>query len=235
MTQTSKTPAQIDTELAAIYRETMTLRGTLRRATDSLHRVAGHTPRYDSKRNCHWTETEAETAAAVRATVEAPDFDAVHHYQTAPVLARYDKLTAELAAAEAAAAPLNAEWDRRGGWSRFFTVQTSNGHIHSSMQCSTCNRGVYGTSFTWNPAMSGQSEAEALAALGKQGHILCTVCFPNAPVQTTPASTHCAGSAQKAVDLRPWARGTYGTCAACGSRQSVNANGTPRRHKPESK
>lgn len=55
-------------------------------------------------------------------------------------------------------------------------VDNSNGHIHSSTSCSTC----YPTTvFRWVTSLSGQTEAEAVAELGE---ILCSVCFPSAPV-----------------------------------------------------
>lgn len=46
-------------------------------------------------------------------------------------------------------------------WSRFYVVDNSNGHIR------------------WVTSLSGQTEAEAVAELGE---ILCSVCYPSAPV-----------------------------------------------------
>lgn len=62
------------------------------------------------------------------------------------------------------------------GWSRFFVVTSSAGHIHSSRSCSTCRMT---TTFGWLPALSGQTETEAV---GEFGSVLCSVCFPSAPV-----------------------------------------------------
>jgi len=60
------------------------------------------------------------------------------------------------------------------GWSRFYVV--GGGHIHSTMECSTC----YPTTlFGWLPELSGHEEREAVAACGP---MLCSVCFPTAPV-----------------------------------------------------
>lgn len=74
---------------------------------------------------------------------------------------------------------LDTEFVRRGGWSRFFLVTNVNGHIHSSMACSTC---FPTTEFAWLPTLSGLTEADAVA---EQGEILCSVCFPSAPVAWT--------------------------------------------------
>jgi hypothetical protein len=65
---------------------------------------------------------------------------------------------------------------RYTGWSRFFLVTSSAGHVHSSMHCSTCR---LTTTYGWLPELSGQSETEAVAKLGPN---LCSVCFPSAPV-----------------------------------------------------
>lgn len=95
-------------------------------------------------------------------------------------------MLAELAALEDKAAPLRAEtdeleelwWTER--WSRFFLVVSSaDGHIHDRRSCSTCR---FDTVFSWLPELSGLSEADAVEAYGA---ILCTVCFPSAPVEWT--------------------------------------------------
>jgi hypothetical protein len=65
------------------------------------------------------------------------------------------------------------------GWSRFFLVTSSKGHIHSSMDCSTCR---HTTRYGWLPELSGKTEAEAVES---QGPALCSVCFPSAPVEWT--------------------------------------------------
>ncbi|MBT4072342.1 MAG: hypothetical protein HOE75_01470 [Chloroflexi bacterium] len=88
------------------------------------------------------------------------------------------------------------------GWSRFFAVP--GGHIHSSMNCSTCNRvtnqsGQTFTAFAWLPALSGLTAADAIAA---HGHALCSVCFPNAPVSDTNKSVKIADPVQEALAAR---------------------------------
>ena len=65
-------------------------------------------------------------------------------------------------------------------WSRFFLVTSSSGHIHSSMCCSTCNKGKNATTFALLPELSGKDEK---AAVDKLGPALCSVCFPSAPVE----------------------------------------------------
>lgn len=68
-------------------------------------------------------------------------------------------------------------------WSRFFLVQASNGHVHRSLNCHT----TYATTqWAWLPQLSGLTEAEAVA---DQGEILCSVCFPSAPVAWTTGTS----------------------------------------------
>lgn len=71
--------------------------------------------------------------------------------------------------------PLDDEYRRRP-WSRFFLVTNGNGHVHSSMSCSTC---YPTTTYAWLPELSGKSESEAVEEWGER---MCTTCFPSAPV-----------------------------------------------------
>lgn len=96
------------------------------------------------------------------------------HKQAAERIAKYDSARQALRAAKAA---VDAHEDNYTGWSRFFLVTSSAGHVHSSMDCTSC----YNTTrFAPVPSLSGSTEAEAVAALGET---LCTVCFPSAPVK----------------------------------------------------
>ena len=61
-------------------------------------------------------------------------------------------------------------------WTRYYLVDNTGGHVHSSMRCSTC---FPTTRFYWLTKHSGIS-AEALVELA--GEEACTVCFPDAPV-----------------------------------------------------
>jgi hypothetical protein len=89
------------------------------------------------------------------------------------------------------------------GWTRFFLVP--GGHIHSSMDCSTCNKMGKPTEFAWLPDLSGLTEADAVAV---HGPWLCTVCYPSAPVEYTNGEELAA--AAKAAERCPGS-GTYAT------------------------
>jgi hypothetical protein len=74
-------------------------------------------------------------------------------------------------------AKLEEEFGRRGGWPRAYLV--TDGHVHSSMHCSSCNRGGFPTRFSWMIDYSGKSHAEIVEAAGERA---CTICYPDAPV-----------------------------------------------------
>ena len=88
------------------------------------------------------------------------------------------------------------------GWNRYYAVP--GGHIHSDMNCSTCNRvnsqtGQWTrTTFAWITDLSGLTADDVIAAYGPT---LCTVCFPNAPVETT-GKVKIADPVQEALTAR---------------------------------
>lgn len=75
---------------------------------------------------------------------------------------------------------LEEEYEVRGGWPRYFLATNNNGHVHSSVACSTCNNGRRATSFSWKTSFSGRPESEVVELMGDR---CCTVCYPDAPVE----------------------------------------------------
>lgn len=72
------------------------------------------------------------------------------------------------------------EWNRRGGWNRYFLVdsESGNGHVHyddSHYRCSRTNT----TAHYWLTEQSGLRAIDVVALAGERA---CTVCFPWAPV-----------------------------------------------------
>ena len=140
-----------------------------------------------------------------------------------------DKLAASDAAVIALRASIDAahkEWEDHGRWSRFFLVQ--GGHIHSSTACHTLR---VTTQVGWLPALSGETEKDAVDA---HGAMLCTICFPSAPVEWTNGSKDgddkfCEGGRPTDANMR--LRSPYGTCPTCGQTVSVTSTGKARKHK----
>jgi hypothetical protein len=60
-------------------------------------------------------------------------------------------------------------------WTRAFLVINSNGHVHSSMNCSTC---FDTTRYNWLVQYSNDDETTIVSDAGQDA---CTVCYPSAP------------------------------------------------------
>jgi hypothetical protein len=102
------------------------------------------------------------------------------------------RLTAAEETLVTAKAALTAHEAKYTGWSRFFLVTSSAGHVHSSTSCSTC---YITTRFALRTDLSAQSATEAIEALGET---LCTVCFPEAPIAGKPKKITKAAAAKLA-------------------------------------
>jgi hypothetical protein len=120
------------------------------------------------------------------------------------------------------------EWENHGQWSRFFMV--TGGHIHSSTGCHT----LYPTTrIGWLPDLSGETEADAVAA---HGALLCTVCFPSAPVEWTDGrkaddDEFCAGALPVPGSYNPRLYRKYGICRECDKAVSITSTGKVRKHR----
>ncbi|AKF14497.1 hypothetical protein SEA_FLAGSTAFF_60 [Mycobacterium phage FlagStaff] len=121
--------------------------------------------------------------------------------------------------------------DQHGRWARFFLVQ--GGHIHASRSCHTLRPT---TRLGWLPDLSGLDEAAAVAA---HGPLLCSHCFPTAPVAWTigpqaPAD-ECPGSKtahyDRATARMGYCSGNAGTCGDCGQRITLTPSNLLRTHK----
>jgi hypothetical protein len=63
-------------------------------------------------------------------------------------------------------------------WTRAFLVVNNNGHVHSSLHCSTC---FPTTRYQWLIQYSNDDEATIVDDAGKDA---CTICYPSAPAET---------------------------------------------------
>ena len=88
----------------------------------------------------------------------------------------HDEHQAKLSALRAEISPLHSLYYEHL-WSRFYlVVGTGQGHIHKDMDCHSCYQS---TQYMWLPELSGDTEEDAVQA---EGEILCTFCYPTAPV-----------------------------------------------------
>jgi len=224
------TPLEVDTELARLFDELDRLNSRASANRSEMHRLAGDRREL---RTGHWGMEFNNVYAHVEAIAAGHEGRPWEVDSAKNALATYARLNEELTKNAAARRPLADEYRRRP-WSRFFLVQ--DGHIHSSMSCSTCNNGANLTKFGWLPEMSGRTEADCVA---EHGALLCTVCFPSAPVEWTNGrelaaearkAAECPGSRKSpAKSDRPRLR--YQPCSVCGTSQSVTSTGLIRAHK----
>ncbi|MGH2900713.1 MAG: hypothetical protein ACRDMZ_18705, partial [Solirubrobacteraceae bacterium] len=137
---------------------------------------------------------------------------------------------AALVAYREASAPFDAEFERRGGWTRYLQVIASNGHVHHG-HCHTILPGRTMVAPVFE--LSGQGGAGVVAAAGFSA---CSKCFPDAPVETVEdkraanvAKGRCAGTGTQASSLNSSRR--YGRCGECGGTFGVSTYGILRPHK----
>lgn len=153
--------AAIDTQIAELETAAARTRSRMSYVADHIMRLAGATPEQDRRGNIiSWSMSFVDATDALR----------IDH----PSLAEWEALGETLDNQVDGLVELRAIYAEHQ-WSRFFLVNNSNGHIHSSMSCGTC---FPTTQYRWVTSLSGQTEAEAVAELGE---ILCSVCYPSAP------------------------------------------------------
>ncbi len=171
-------PVEVDTKLAALHN---TLSLTMRRLEgeyDRIHSLLGEKREYISKWRSVWPTANEEAFSALKARLESGDLNAWDAQSGQRAVDATTLLLGEIDVIATQIQTLN-EIFLTNPWSRFFLVTSSAGHIHKDMECSTCRpRTTYG----WLPQLSGKTEAEAVA---DQGPMLCSVCFPTAPVEWT--------------------------------------------------
>jgi hypothetical protein len=100
--------------------------------------------------------------------------------QREEMIAKYTSQIAELgdrrAEMSTRVGELHSEFRRRGGWTRYYLVDANNGHVHSSVSCSSC---YLSTRYYWLTSESGRTAEDVVEQARAQA---CTVCFPWAPV-----------------------------------------------------
>lgn len=189
-----------------------------------------------------WARRRAkESAQRLQRAMQAPEPGTITGPTPAALLeimrTRLADNEAELARWSAAIAPLQAEFERRGGWARFYLV--AGGHVHQGTGCSSCRST---TRFQLQTHLSG---AERSAVVELHGDQACAICMPG--VQLHPAflkaqAARQAQEAQRAAIVCPRSR-TYAkeawdgkvrarrlACPECGERVAITRWGMFRLH-----
>jgi transcription elongation factor Elf1 len=196
-------------------------------AANSVHRIARDKKLYRPER---WAMMDDEALEAAKDRVENEEFNPQRESQLESI-ARYENAIDAREDARLAHNKQDEEWFQHGQWSRFFLVQ--DGHIHARTSCQSLR---ITTRVGWLPELSGESEEDAVKA---HGAMLCTFCFPSAPVEWTrgkPADpSTCEGSGIYAgeymTDKQKRLYSKFGTCPHCGEGVSVTSTMKFRKHK----
>lgn len=180
---TTATPAQVDEAIRTLQLDAAAVDAAMDRAVDAIRKALGHEPTRDYDRRSRRTEVEwptsaADAVAAARA-LPADTASAVpmagHYGNPATVgeaVAALDAQIATFAEITGRVADLDVEFDRRGGWSRYYRVNNSNGHVHKS---TACRETYVTTAWNWPTQLSGADSAGVVAAAGE---LTCLTCFP---------------------------------------------------------
>lgn len=225
---TGMTPPQIDALNGAISDRTYDLYAQLGRQTDHMHRELGER-KTGPRRAQYWPTSDDEAEERLRKHLDDGKISPWDVSNVENTLQRLGEIREEMTRLNAQGKILHAEFTRRGGWSRFYLVQ--DGHIHSSTHCHTLR---VTTRIGWLPDLSGLTEKDAVDA---HGPLLCTVCFPSAPVEwtigeTKPKSDRCTGSGK--FPAKDNSRRHYAPCPDCGKKDVyiTPSSGKLRAHKP---
>lgn len=225
---------EVDTQLAELHGQHAKVLAALASNKLSLANHAGIRAEYVTRNRREVRQSVEEILEVLNAKLDSGEVESYNERAARESIAKRETLEAERQAIRAAMLPLNAEYEA-APWSRFFLVQNHGGHIHSSMHCSTCR---FTTVFAWLPTLSGLTEKDAVEA---HGAILCTVCYPSAPVEWTRGATEadpdqCPGSGTYDIVEGTYKRYGYtgngrGKCQHCDSFQGVTTTGKIRKHK----
>lgn len=163
-----------DTRLAELYEQDFALRRKLEYAAQDIGRLARHNAELRTK----LVQFAKHFPDKVVPLLQENGYQANHIDEATETLTRIALIKAGRKEIGNETKTLNEIYELHK-WTRFFLVRNNNGHIHRTMTCHTC---FDDTNFGWLPQLGGLTDADAVA---DQGEILCTICFPDAPVAWT--------------------------------------------------
>lgn len=216
-----QSPAEIDSQLAEILKARYAAEDRQARVLSTLHSLVGDRKVYSWARGQRQGAWQLSTAEVINKAYEARYTDS----RIGREVTFFEETVAKLVGLGQEAQPLNAEFDRRGGWTRAYLVDNDNGHVHRSMSCSSC---YVTTRFHWVVDLSGHDEAEIVSAAGERA---CTVCYPSAPVSVLASTSRIEGPNQRSAREEREARQVAKAArdAAKEAKSITNPDGSPLR------
>lgn len=186
MTQTID-PVQFDTNLFALYQEHAKLERQLASLYDfAIHPMAGdrqHSNGYGRGRS--WDLSDEDALHAIIMLRHHGDQRVPSVFKVpSEVLAQADHLDNAITDLRDQISALEYVY-QQNPWTRWFPCLNADGHVHSTFSgCPTVNRGQSDTQMGWATELSGTPVEVAVqmppVGLGPR---LCSVCFPDAPVE----------------------------------------------------
>ena len=179
MDLSDQTPVEIDTQLEKLYTDKYRALNDIDKAMDRMLTVVQ--PDHWSRKVVTLKNTEVLIEA--HRLIEDPATDAYKVRSLTDLLAKVKAGEDEVDQIEAEEETLEEEYVRRGRWTRAFLVSNTNGHVHSSMHCSSC---FPTTRYAWMTEYSGGTEQ---SVVGDAGERACTLCYPSAPIDVLKRPT----------------------------------------------
>ena len=177
-----------DTELVQQQMKQFSLEQHVQIDNDELHRVLGHRQeRVTNGRRYQWvyTKSMADTVGEAQEVLADPETPDWKKRSVQRVMEERAQHISELSEVNHRISELNATYLQHR-WTRAFLVP--GGHVHSNMDCFTCNKGEDPTKFVWLPQYSGSDENQIIEDAGERA-CSASCCYPNAPVSVLQRPT----------------------------------------------
>jgi len=172
---------EADRVLNELYFETSIAERNLGWAKDSLRRLVDRETGWGRDRE--WGKTFEQALSEVTAIAETADPEKPWTQREAQsALDKLEDAQDKLECAELAVRNQSALWAQHGRWNRYSVVP--GGHIHTNWR--DCHTLRDTTTVLWAYQASGDSVDEAIEVYGT---VLCTHCYPDAPVEKTGGKT----------------------------------------------
>jgi len=180
-------PVEFDTNLFAWYQEHARLEQQLKTLFNfKVHPMAGDKQeRAGFGQGRRWLMSDEDALSLVQRLADEED-RYVPQLDASPsgIINSHDQITASMETLWDAIVQAEDVW-RKQRWSRWFPCLNADGHVHSTLRgCPTIDRGQYATQMGWATELSGTpiEVAVQMPPVGL-GPRLCSVCFPEAPVE----------------------------------------------------
>lgn len=227
------TPTVLDTEQARLDDAAFEAIMAITHVMGSIHYAAGDKKNRDGR--YLWTtplgkeSTDQDARAEARRRLEAKTVPLYEVTGLERDLAGFEDHRDEWRRLTRMSNRIGAEFRIRGGWTRYRLVTSSpNGHVHDF----GCGSYRYDTRSVLLPRLSGTSYE---AAVREMGPMMCSRCWPDAPVETHALGgrqgVKCAGSAVPATESRTLGGRAWSKCPTCKRWVNVVEKGLIRTHR----